>query len=290
MILVTGATGTVGKAVLEEVRKTGKPFKACYRSAEDARKAPHGVAAVTGDFASKESLKSALNGVDVVFLVCSPVPELVELETNVIEACRENGVKHVVLNSALGAADFPKSFPSWHKKVEDKLKSSGLAYTIIRPNGFLQNILAYLAPSIRAQGAFYAAMGNARTSYLDVRDIGAVVAKFLAAPEDFAGKTYELNGPEAVSYPELATRISRIANREVKYVDIPESAQQKSLLDLGMPAWQVNALLELQEFYVAGRGGEVNDELETLLGRAPIRLDQFLQEFKTEFRNEAARA
>jgi uncharacterized protein YbjT (DUF2867 family) len=290
MILVTGASGTVGRPVLDEVRKTSKPCKALYRNPEDAKKAPAGVATTIGDFASKESLKAALQGVDTVYLVCSPIPQLVELESNVINASRENGVKHIVLNSALGAADYPKSFPSWHRKVEDKLKATDLGYTIVRPNSFLQNLLAYLAPSIRAQGAIYAAMENARTSYLDVRDIAAVIARILIAPADHAGKTYELNGPEAVTYGELAARISKVAGRKVTFVDIPESAQRKAMLDLGMPEWQVNALLELQQYYVAGNGGHVTDELPRLLGRAPICLDQFLQEFRDEFRSQAANA
>jgi uncharacterized protein YbjT (DUF2867 family) len=290
MILVTGASGTVGRPVLDEVRKTGKPCKALYRHPEDAKKAPVGVATIIGDFASKESLKAALQVVDTVYLVCSPIPQLVELESNVVDASRENGVKHIVLNSALGTADYPKSFPSWHRKVEDKLKSAGLGYSIVRPNSFMQNILTYLAPRIRAQGAIYAAMGNARTSYLDVRDIAAVIAKILIAPAAHAGKTYELNGPEAVTYGELAARISKVAGREVKFVDIPESAQRKAMLDLGMPEWQVNALLELQEYYVAGNGGHVTDELPRLLGRGPISLDQFLLEFHDEFRSQAANA
>lgn len=290
MILVTGASGTVGRPVLREVRKTGKPFKAMYRNTEDASKAPAGVPTVTGDFASKDSLRTDLQGVDTVYLVCSPIPQLVELESNVIDAARENGVKHIVLNSALGAADYPKSFPSWHRKVEDKLKSCGLGYTIVRPNGFMQNIMAYLAPSIRAQGAFYAAMGDARTSYLDVRDIATVIAKTLASPADHAGKTYELNGPEAVSYAELAARISKVAKREVQFVDIPESVQRKVMLEAGMPEWQVNALLELQQYYLTGNGGNVTDVLPGLLGQEPIHLDQFLQEFRDEFRGQAAKA
>ena len=290
MILITGASGNVGRAVLQEVAKTGMPCRGLYRSEDEARKAPPGVATALADFSSKDSLRRALAGVQSVFLVCSPMPSLVELESNVIDVCREVGVQHLVLNSALGAADYPKSFPSWHRLVEDKLTASGLPFTILRPNGFMQNIVAYQAPSIRAQGAFYAAMGNARTSYLDVRDVAAAAQKALASPADHAGKIYELNGPEAVSYPELAERISKIAQRSVLYVDIPESAQRQSMLDLGMPEWQVNALLDLQQFYKNGQGGEVTDVLPRLLGRPSLALDQFLEEFKDQFRNQAAGA
>ena len=290
MILITGVTGTVGRAVLEEVRKSGKPFKVMYRSPDEAAKAGAGVATVVGDFADKESLRRALTGVEAVFLVCSPIPQLVELESNVIDACVASGVKHVVLNSALGAADYPNSFPSWHRKVEDKLKSSGLGYTILRPNSFMQNITAYNAPSIRAQGAFYAAMGKARISYLDVRDVGAVAAKALTSPSEHAGKTYELNGPEAVTFTEMAERIARVAGRPVQFVDIPEAAQRKAMLDLNMPEWQVNALLELQQYYSGGKGGEVTGVLQKLLGRPPKKLDHFLDEFKDGFRSQGAGA
>ena len=290
MILITGAAGTVGRAVLDQVRKAGKPFKAMYRNAEDARKAPPGVPTVLADFADAKSLKQALQGVDTVFLVCSPIPQLVELEGNMIDGCKETGVRHIVLNSALGAGDYPKSFPGWHRKVEDKLAASGVAYTILRPNGFLQNIVAYHAPSIRAQGAFYASMGNAKTSCIDVRDVALAAAKALIAPAEHAGKTYELNGPEAVSNDEIAARISRITGQTVSYVDIPEEAQRKSMLDLGMPEWQVTALLELQQYYVTGKCGTVTDVLPKLLGRPPITLDQYLNEFKDRFRGQAAGA
>jgi uncharacterized protein YbjT (DUF2867 family) len=290
MILVTGASGTVGRAVLEEWRKTKQKVRAMYRNAEDAKKAPPDVETVLGDFADKASLKNAVKGFDTVYLVCSPIPQLVELESNMIDACRENGVRHVVLNSALGAEDYTKSFPSWHRKVEDKLKASGLKYTILRPNGFMQNIVTYNAPSIRTQGAFYAAMGDAKTSLIDVRDVAAVAAKVLSEPEAHAGKTYELNGPEAVSNAEVAEEITRVAGRPVKYVDIPEEAQRKAMLDAGMPEWQVNALLELQEYYLSGKAGHVTDVLPRLLGRAPLRLDQYLNEFKDSFRSAAASA
>ncbi len=290
MILITGASGTVGGAVLEEVRKTGKPFKAMYRSAEDARKAPKGVQTVLADFADNSSLSAASQGVDTLLLVCSPIPQLVELESNVIEVCKARGLRHVVQNSALGAEDYPKSFPGWHRKVEDKLKSSGLGYTILRPNGFMQNIVMYNAPSIRAQGAFYAAMGQAKTSVIDVRDVASVAAKVLLSPGDHVGKIYELNGPEALSNSEIAAKISHATGRPVQYVDIPEAAHKKAMEALGMPAWQVTALLELQQYYVSGKCASVTNVLPNLLGRPPIRLDQFLEENKASFLNQAVGA
>jgi uncharacterized protein YbjT (DUF2867 family) len=289
MILLTGASGSVGKAVLAEVARSGAPHRAMYRSKQEAAKAPAGTETVIADFSDKASLAAALRGVDSVYLVCSPIPDLVQLEGNVIEASQAAGVRRVVLNSALGAGDYGKSFPSWHRKVEDKLKATKLAYCILRPNSFMQNVLTYYAPSIRAQGAFYGAMGNARTSYLDVRDIAVVAAKALRGGEH-GGKTYELNGPEALTYPEVAQKISQHAGTAAKYVDIPVDAQRKAMLDQGMPDWQVTALLDLQEYYTGGKGGTVDGVLQRLLGRPSITMDKFLAEFAAEFRPQAAKA
>lgn len=287
MILITGASGSVGKAVLHEGIRTQSKIRAMYRSKEDAAKAPAGCEPVIGDYADKQSLRNALDGVTSVYVVCSPIPQLVELENNMVDACKESGVKHVVLNSALGAGDYGKSFPSWHRKVEDKLKSTGLSWTILRPNGFLQNIVAYNAPSIRAQGAFYAAMGDSKTSYLDVGDIAMVAVRVLQGGVH-ARKIYELNGPEAISNEELARRISKIAGRTVNYVDIPDSALHDSLIGLGMPEWQATALVELQQYYRMGGCGKTDGLLKSLIGRDPVTLDQYLAANANEFKAGAA--
>ena len=283
MILITGASGTVGKAVLAKVARSGEKHRAMYRSKEEAAKAPAGTEAIVADFSDKASLVAALRGVESVYLVCSPIPGLVQLEGNAIEASEAVGVRRIVLNSALGAGDYGKSFPSWHRKVEDKLKATKMAHCIIRPNSFLQNVLTYYAPGIRAQGAFYGAMRNARTSYLDVRDIATVAAKALRGGQH-EGKTYELNGPEALTCANVAEKISKHAGIAARYVDIPVEALRKAMLDQRMPEWQVTALLELQEYYTSGKGGTLDGVLEGLLGRPSITMDQFLEEYSSEFR------
>jgi uncharacterized protein YbjT (DUF2867 family) len=289
MILVTGASGTVGKAVLAEVARSGVKHRAMYRSKSEAARAPAGTETVIADFADKASLAAALRGVDSVYLVCSPVRELVRLEGNAIEASEAAGVRRIVLNSAMGAGDYSKSFPSWHRQVENKLNATKAAHCILRPNSFIQNVVTYFAPSIREQGAFYAAMGNARTSYVDVRDIATVAAKALQGGQH-DGEVYELNGPEALTYAEIAEKISRQTGTAARHVDIPAEAQRKAMLEQGMPEWQVTALLELQEYYTGGQGGSLDKVLEELLGRPPITMDQFLKEFAAEFRGQAAEA
>lgn len=289
MYLVTGASGTMGKAVLTEVARqaetTGAGYRAMYRSATEAAKAPAGTSTVIADFSKKDTLPAALEGISSVYLVCSPIPQLIELEWNMIDACVAAGVGHIVLNSALGAREWRKSFPSWHRRVEDKLKSTKISFTILRPNGFHQNVLTYFADPIRTQGVFHSSMGNAAVSFLDVRDIAVVAAKSLA-DRDHSGQIYELNGPEALTYSELAEKIAKHSGRDVQYVDIPAEKHRQAMLSSGMPEWQADALLDLHAYYIKGKGGKIDGLLEQLIGRPPITMDQFLAEFAAAFRIE----
>jgi uncharacterized protein YbjT (DUF2867 family) len=278
MILITGASGNAGGAVLQAAAASGLPVRAMYRSHNDAARAPASVDAVIADFGDRDSLLIALNGIESVYLVCGAIPQLVTLEGNMIDACLAAGVRHVFLNSALGAGRFPKSFPSWHIQAEEKLQASGLGYTILRPNGFMQNIVTYNSQTIRAAGAFYAAMGDARVSLVDVRDVGDATAAILGKPDAHLGRIYELNGPEAVTNGEIAARISSAIGREIAYIDIPEEAQRQAMLGAGMPQWQVTAILELQEYYCTGACAEVDDLIAELLGRPARTLDAYLNE------------
>jgi uncharacterized protein YbjT (DUF2867 family) len=290
MILITGASGSAGGAVLASAIAAGAPLRAMYRSSDDAGKAPKGVATAVADFADTSSLRQALRGIEAVYLVCGPVPRLPELEGNMMDACMEAGVRHVVLNSALGAGEFSKSFPAWHLQAEQKLKASGLTYTILRPNGFMQNIVTYNAGTIKTQAAFYAAMGDAKISLIDVRDVGDTAARILQEPRRHAGIAYELNGPEAVSNASIAERISAITGRNISFVDIPEEAQRKAMLDAGMPEWQATAILDLQEFYRSGRAAAVDGTVAKLLGKPERTLDQYLRENAASFQSQSASA
>ena len=283
MILVTGASGNVGGEVLRQLIAARQPVRAMYRSQEEAEKAPKGVETVIADFADKASLERALEGIEKVYLVCAPIPDLVKLEANAIEASKKKKIKHLVLNSALGAGTFDASFPRWHRQSEQTLEKSGIPFSIVRPNSFMQNITNFYAPTIRSEGRFYASMQNARNSFIDVRDIAAVIVRLLTTP-GHEGKIYELNGPEAVSYSELAARISKASGRPVQYVDLPLAELGKGMLATGMPQWMVDALLDLQRYYNEGGGGDVDDTVKKTIGREPIHLDQFLRDNVEAFR------
>lgn len=289
MILVTGASGTAGGATLDALRILDAPVKALYRSLDSAKNAPAGVTAAIGDYGD-ESLSAALKGVDKVFLVCGPVPDLVKLESIAIDGCAEAGVKHLVLFSALGAGRYRKSFPAWHTQVEAKLKSSGLAYTILRPNSFMQHVITYFAPTIRTQSAFYGCMREAKVSLVDIRNVGEFAAKTLTT-SGHEGKTYELNGPEAFTYAEVASLISSMVGRQVNYVDLTPDQIRQSLLSTGMPQWQADALVDLQAYYTEGGGGDIDDgTIARVIGHPQTQLRDFIAENRNEFTSQAMSA
>jgi uncharacterized protein YbjT (DUF2867 family) len=283
MILVTGATGSVGGAVLRQLleRKAG-PVRAMYRDAKDGPTLPAEAHGVRADFADPASLGRALAGVDSAYLVCAAVPQLVELETNFLKACKAAGTAHVVLQSALGAADFGKSFPAWHRRVEETARALGLPVTVLRPNGFMQNIAAYFAADVRSQDCLFDALGDARISYIDVRDVAAAAVAALTVPTA-AGGVYELHGPEAVGSDELARRIARAADRPIRNVDLTLEQMKQGMLSAGMPEARAQPVVELYEYYRAGGGVGSADVLRLLIGREPRTLDAYLAEVASAF-------
>jgi len=289
MILVTGASGNVGVVVLQELMRAGAPVRSMFRSSEDAAKAPAGSNPVIADFADRASLDRALEGVDRVYLVCSPIPQLVELESNMVDACRERGIQHLVQNSAFGADVYDKSFPRWHYAVEERVRASGIPATILRPESFMQNIPNFFAGTIASQGAFYAAGGTAPIAFVDVRDVGAVAAKVLTSA-GHTGKTYTLTGPEALTYSQVAAKLTALLGRPVNYVALTQEQLRQSMREMGMPPWQVEALADLQAYYTDGPGAKVTGDVRSVLGREPIRFDQFLKDYAASFAPAAVNA
>src|SRR5256714_14236880 len=219
MILITGASGNVGSEVLKQVIATGAKPRAMYRSQQAGASAPKEVDVAIADFAKPEELQRAFRGVERLFLLCAPVPELPQLEGNAVDAAKSAGVKHIVKLSAIGAGEGAHTFARGHQASEGKLRESGIAYTLLRPNGFMQNFLLY-AGTIQSQGAFYGSGSEAPVSHIYIGDIAAVAAKALTSSSGHENKIYELTGPEALSYSDVAKKIGTAIGKPVKYVRV----------------------------------------------------------------------
>ena len=284
MILITGASGNVGKEVLKQVAATGAKVRAAFQTVTKAAAAPSGVEIASMDYNKPETLQAALKGIERVFLVAPPTPNLPALERKAIDEIKQSGVRNVVKLSAMGGRD--AIFPRQHADSEDYIKSSGVAYTFLRPNGFMQNFVTYNGATINTQNAFYGSQGDGEVSHIDLRDIAAVAVKTLTE-DGHQGKAYTLTGPEALSNARVAEILSEDTGREIRYVDLPAEQFKQALLGAGLPEWSANALVDLQQFYRRGSASVVTRDVEQLLGRKPISFEQFSRDYAQAFQRAA---
>src|SRR5579884_1977405 len=285
MILITGATGTVGREVVKILARPEARVRAMVRDRGHAASISYpGVDIVAGDFAKVETLDDALSGVKSAFLLPPPDEDMVEQQANFIQAAsRSRTLKHIVKLSVLGVSpDSPVRFARWHAESERQIVESGIPYTFIRPNFFMQNILMY-RDSIVHDGAIYAPMGDARASYVDVRDLAAVIAAVLS---EFGHewKAYEVTGPEALTYEEMANRLSVALAKPVAYVDITPEQAREAMLKTGMEEWRADALLELYAWAKFGHAAEVSGSVAHIGKRHPTTFLQFAQDYAPQLR------
>lgn len=290
MILVTGAGGTVGSEVVKQLAAAGVKMRAGFHSeqkAEEARR--NGIDGIVLDFAKRETLGPALHEVDRVFLISGNVPHQTELEINVVQEAKRAGVMHIVKNSAWGAETEGFTFAKIHRPVEKEIEASGMLYTVLRPNGYMQNMSNFYGATIRKQGAFFLPAGDARISHIDARDVARVAAAVLTDSGQAAqGQCYELSGPEALGFEEIAEKLSAVAGREICFVDISDGDFVKAAVGSGVPKAAALAVVELFHYYLTGAASRVTHNVQTLTGHPPLTFDQYARGHAQEFRSDAA--
>jgi len=284
MILITGAAGTVGSEVVKQLQKTGAKFRAGYASEAKAAEArAKGIDAVVANYADAQSLDAALAGVDKLFLLAGGAPNQTELELNVVAAAKRAGVKHIVKLSVWGAEGEAFSFAKVHRPVEKAIEKSGATWTHLRPNGFMQNMATYMGSTIRGEGAFYVAAGDAQISHVDVRDIAAVAVKALTEP-GHENTVYTLSGPAPLTYNEIAETLTRAAGKPVKYVDLPAATYKEAIVGAGVPPAYADAMINLYDYYKEGHARATTNDVKRVTGRDPIPFAQFAEENAQAFR------
>ena len=281
MILVCGATGTTGGAVLRQLRGDQRPVRAMTRSPESAeRLRSEGVEAVVADLGDPSSLPPALDGVSAVYVANPAAPELAEHEGNLARAAAEAGVGHLVKLSVIGAAeDAPLTFARLHGAAEDAVKASGVPWTMLRPNGFMQNTLAWAAQI--PGGTIRGPVMSRRWASVDVRDIAAVAARVLESPAEHAGRAYVLTGPGASSPHEQVEILAELLELPLEAAEVPIEAVQEGMRAAGVPARTVEWLGELWRMYADGLAEAVSPDVERVAGRPPYSFRQFAEDHRT---------
>lgn len=287
MILITGATGTNGREIVGLLSRSGVPCRALVRTPENAGALcvlPN-VEIVVGDFAQPDTLAPALEGIDEALLISAIDPRLPELQGNFVQAAKRAGVSRIVKFSGMGTRFAGEwRFARWHLEAEKQLEDSGLAFTHLRPNQFMQVYLRF-QPTIAAQGKFFAASRDSRVSPVDVRDIATVAVTVLTSP-GHDGKTYEITGPDALTYGEIADKLSGALGKKVTYVDVPLEAAQKALIDSGMPDWFAQG--QAEQYRVRWQGGQsaVTSVVGEIANKQPISFDRFARDYTPFFLGE----
>jgi uncharacterized protein YbjT (DUF2867 family) len=236
---------------------------------------------VVADFDDPESLMAAVHGVGRAYLV-TPSSEAAEAQqTRFAEIAANAGVELLVKLSQYAADEAsPVRFLRYHAAVERRIRELGLGFTFLRPNLYFQGLLAF-SRSIATEGRFFAPIGNARISAVDIRDIADVAATALTE-QGHAGQTYTITGPAAVSHGEIAAALSRAAGRDITFVDVPPEAFADSLRDV-LPPWQVDGLVEDYAHYARGEAETIHPAVAEVTGHEPRDIDQFARDYADAF-------
>jgi uncharacterized protein YbjT (DUF2867 family) len=282
-VLITGATGNTGSVLLRLLEQRGVTVRATVRHRRDVvRLGNTSASLVIADFDDADSIAAALEGVDSAYLVTPSSSDAEAQQIRFAELAAAANVKHLVKLSQLAADEAsPVRFLRYHAVVERRIRELGIDYTFLRPNLYFQGFLAFQA-LIANDGRFFAPIGDARVSAVDVRDIALVAAAALTQPGHI-GKTYTITGPAAVTHAEIAHAIAEAIGRQVTFVDVPPEVFSDALIRFGVPPWQVDGLVEDYAHYARGEASEVHPTVREITGTEPRDVMTFARDYAGAF-------
>ncbi|MDB5770674.1 MAG: family NAD(P)-dependent oxidoreductase [Burkholderia sp.] len=275
MILVTGGTGTIGKATVAALQAAGQKFKVAARSPQQVRMP--GVDSVTLDWSDLDTYLPAMKGVDRLFLLTPNSERQVGYAVQTIAAAKRAGVKHIVRLSVMGAdADPGIILGRLHFAAEKEVKLSGIPWTMLRPTFFMQNFINYYGVFPNKDCEIHLPNGQGKAAWVDARDVGEVAAKVLTT-DGYQGKAVDLTGPEALTTSEVLTILSEVFGHKYTYVDVPEDTARKAMEEMKMPLWLVDGFMELHGLIRNGQAGTIANGVQEILGRPPRSVKEWAQ-------------
>lgn len=275
-VLVTGATGNVGSAVVASLRAAGLPLRAAGQSPERVRAVLGDVDAVALDLRRREGFAAAVRGARGLFLLRPPA--IADVRTSLlplVDEARAAGVRHVVFLSVAGAGT-NRLIP--HHTVEQHLQAGPRGWTLLRPGFFAQNLGDAYRDDVRHDGRLYVPAGRGRVAFVDVRDVGDLAAAIFLDPAAHDGQAYTLTGPEAVTFAEAAALLSEALGRPIRYQPASVLGYARHLRRRGMPLAQIAVQAVLHVGLRFGQAARVDATLARLLGRAPRTLRAYIQD------------
>lgn len=288
-ILVTGSTGTLGNEVVRQLStsKSVVNIKAGVYSIEKVKKVQSDrVQTVQIDYNKPESLTSAFKGADKLFLLTHDSLKSADHASNLVNEAKRSGIKHIVKQSIMGA-DLQAGVGTMrlHRQAESIIEESGIPFTFLRPNEFMQGFINFQGPTIKNNNAFYLPAEDAKVSIVDIRDIAAVAVKALLDKNGrHNNKTYLITGPEAVSYYQAAEILSNATGKKIDYINISEEEARGALKETGMDDWLISTILELYAYFRKGYASQVSSAVEEVTGKRPTTFAQFARDNADAFK------
>ena len=287
MICITGAGGTVGQEIVKQLQLTKVPYRVAYFSQRKMETALNqGLDAVMIDYNHPETLHRAFTGCDQLFLLGPNVPNQTQLELNAVEAAKAVGVKHIVKQSVMGAQEESYSLALVHRPVEKAIELSGMKWTFLRPNSFMQNVVTFMGDTIKASNTFYSASGQAKIAHVDVRDIAAVAVKALIEP-NHVGKAYTLTGTEAITYDKLADILSQVLGRSIYHISLSPTDLKQGMLAEGIPEAIVDRMLDLERYYREDGASRITNDIKQITGKEPRYFVQYVSDYSSLLQSES---
>ncbi|MFF1326528.1 MULTISPECIES: NAD(P)H-binding protein [Streptomyces] len=281
MILVTGATGTIGSEVVRQLAARGEKVRALTRDPAAAR-VPSGVEAVPGHPGDRASVEGAMAGVAAAFLVGVFGPDDAEQDRGMAEAARAAGVRRIVKLSSIGTGD-PRlaGFGRWHLPGEEAVRGSGLEWAVLRPSSFASNTLAW-ADAVREGTPAPNLMGEGKQGVVDPGDVAEVAVRTLLEP-GHTGRTYTLTGPETISASGQATVLGEILGRPVTLLSLTADQRREQLLGAGLGADYADSLMAGARFIEEGGNALVTDDVPEVLRRPARSYREWAEDHRTAF-------
>lgn len=275
-ILVTGATGTIGKALVKALTIKGASFVAGVTTEQKGKDLlGEDVPTVVFNYENKETYASATEGITKVFLLGPPLrTDLDKLVIPFLAHLNASGINRVVYISALGL-DEVKELP-FHTKVVEAIKGYGFKYTILLPTFFAQNFKNYEWENITQRSVTFVPAGSGRTGFVDVEDI-ALVAATVLTEDNHEGKTYTITGPELLSYTEAAKQLSEVLRKPVHYPAPSPELFTQVLKEAGAPAFIASYMIPVYSLIADGKVAILSDDVERLTGKKPTPLKKVLE-------------
>jgi uncharacterized protein YbjT (DUF2867 family) len=292
-VLVIGGDGNIGREVINQLlskKDENLRIVGGVRSLDKKKDIDNRVIsyeAVDIEYDNPETVTAALKGIDTLFLLTPTHPKMLDFTSNLVDGANKCGVKHIVKLSHIRAdpIDEPQiNITRLHHQAERIIEESGITFTFLRPNFFMQNFVNFYLG--KDQSSIYLPAGDGKVSFVDVRDIAAVAVQALINNIDgrHNGKAYTITGPEAISYGDAAGILSESIGRNISYVNISEDDARKAIIGMGMSDWHTNIVLELLKLSREGYLSDISHEVEEIIGKKPKSFSQFAKDYAPEFR------